>query len=156
MKILKFNEFSINEDEMALPELPPDPALADSPAAANTIKYTFVFIDADKEWAAEYPTGGGVKKYKRYEVKDSDLTEWITAAKLTEKAEEIKDGLTGKNEMSREVYYKFKQALRDESLQYKEMAELDVEYDEDLVPYTENLDCTFLKPKSDKKKNAED
>jgi hypothetical protein len=154
MKILKFNEFSaVFEEELPVPGLPMDPAMGGEPApapAANGQKYKIIFITADKEWAAEYPTGGGVKKYKHYEIQPADLDEWITATNLTAQSEEIKDGLTGKGELTKDQFFKLKQGLRDKTLKYKELAEVEVEYDEDGTPYTSDLNVTFLKPTSDK------
>lgn len=159
MKILKFNEFSaIFEEELPVPEVPMDPAMAGEPApaapAANGESYKILFITADKEWAAEYPTGGGIKKYKHYEIKAADLDAWINEVGLTEQAQEIKDGLTGKGELTKDQFFKVKQGLRDKTLKYKELAEVEVEYDEDGTPYTSDLDVTFLKPTSDKDDNA--
>jgi hypothetical protein len=152
MKILKFTEFSaIFEEEMPLPEIPGEiPAEgAPAPAAANGQKYKIIFITADKDWAAEYPTGGGIKKYKHYEIKAEDLDKWIADNNLSEVADEIKDGLTGKGEMNKDHFFKLKQGLRDKALEYKELAEVEVEFDGEGVPYTDNLDVTFLKPKND-------
>jgi hypothetical protein len=171
MKILKFTEFNesvVNEDELPpLPDLgamggaPADGAAPEgepaAPAAAK--KYVFIFITADKDWAAEYPTGGGIKKYKRYQVNSADLDKWIEEKKLTSRAEEIKDSLTGEKEMEKDLFFTLKQGLRDKSLEYKELGEIDVEYDSDNTPYTDNLDVTFLKAaKTEKetKKEEED
>lgn len=164
MKILKFREFNnsvLNEEELPqLPDLssmgePGDPnATPAGGAPVASKKYTFVFISAEKDWAAEYPTGGGIKKYKRYQVDSADLDKWIESKNLTAKAEEIKNSLTGDTEMPKDLYFKFKQGLRDKELKYKELGELDVEYDIDLTPYTDMLDVTFLKAEGeeDKKK----
>lgn len=156
MKILKFRQFNeslVNEDELPpLPDLgnmggaPADGAAPEEGAPTAPKKYVFVFISADKDWDAEYPTGGGIKKYKRYEVTSTDLDKWIEEKKLTAKAEELKAALTGEREMSRNLFFSFKQALRDKSLKFKELAELEVEYDADNTPYTDNLEVTFLKP----------
>lgn len=147
MKILKFTDFSkiYEADEMGMDSLVPGEAPAGAPEAPNSKKYTFVFIDADKGWAAEYPTGGGIKKYKRYEVSDADLTKWLESVKLTDKADDFKDALTGEKDFEKKEFYQFKQALRDKTLDYKELGDLDVEYDENMVPYTNDIDVTFLK-----------
>jgi hypothetical protein len=159
MKILKFNEFSaIFEEELPVPEIPMDPSMTGEPApaapAGNGEVYKILFINADKEWAAEYPTGGGIKKYKHYEIKSADLTKWLEEIKLTDQAQELKDGLSGKEELTKDQFFKLKQGLRDKTLNYKELAEVEVEYDEDGTPYTSDLNVTFLKPTSDKDDNA--
>lgn len=157
MKILKFNEFSaVFEEELPVPEIPMDPAMGGEPAPAapaNGETYKILFITADKEWAAEYPTGGGIKKYKHYEIKGADLDTWINETGLTEQAQEIKDGLAGRGDLTRDQFFKIKQGLRDKKLKYKELAEVEVEYDEDGTPYTSDLDVTFLKPTAEKNDN---
>lgn len=147
MKILKFTDFSkiYEADEMGMDSLVPGEAPAGAPEAPNSKKYVFIFIDADKGWAAEYPTGGGIKKYKRYEVSDADLTKWLEDSKLSDKAQEFKEALTGEKDFEKKEFYQFKQALRDKSLHFKELGDLDVEYDEHMVPYTNDIDVTFLK-----------
>lgn len=152
MKILKFTDFSkiYEADEFGMGV---DPNAAPA-AAPEPKKYTFVFIDADKPWAAEYPTGGGIKKYKRYEVTEENLTKWIEESKLTERADDIKAALTGEKDFEKSEFYRFKQALRDKTLDYKELGELDVEYGDDMTPYTGNLDVTFLKAHKEKKAEA--
>jgi hypothetical protein len=154
MKILKFTEFSaVFEEELPVPEIPMDPAMGGEPAPApakNGGSYKILFITADKEWAAEYPTGGGIKKYKHYEIKPEDLDTWINEVGLTAHAQDIKDGLSGKSELTKDHFFKLKQGLRDKTLKYKELAEVEVEYDEDGTPYTSDLNVTFLKPTSDK------
>jgi hypothetical protein len=159
MKILKFNEFSaIFEEELPMPEIPMDLSMTGEPApavpAGNGEIYKILFINANKEWAAEYPTGGGIKKYKHYEIKANDLAAWLEEIKLTDQAQEIKDGLSGKEELTKDQFFKLKQGLRDKTLKYKELAEVEVEYDEDGTPYTADLNVTFLKPTSDKDDNA--
>ena len=156
MKILKFNEFSaIFEEEMPLPEIPMDGAVPaeGAPAPVNGQKYKIIFITAEKDWSAEYPTGGGIKKYKHYEILPADLDEWINSSGLLDAADEIKDSLSGKSEMSKDHFFKLKQGLRDKTLTYKELAEVEVEFDDDGTPYTDNLDVTFLKPKSESNDN---
>lgn len=158
MKILKFNEFSaIFEEELPIPETPMDLSMTGEPAptasAENGVIYKILFINANKEWAAEYPTGGGLKKYKHYEIKANDLAAWLEELKLTDQAQEIKDGLAGKDELTKDQFFKLKQGLRDKTLKYKELAEVEVEYDEDGTPYTSNLNVTFLKPTLDKDDN---
>lgn len=155
MKILKFQQFNaVFEEEMPLPEIPMDPGAAPAAEpAANGQNYKIIFITADKDWSAEYPTGGGVKKYKHYEIKGTDLDKWLADSNLTAQAEAFKEGLSGKGELSKEDFFKLKQALRDKKLVYKELAEVEVEYDEDGTPYTSDLNVTFLKPKSDKAKD---
>jgi hypothetical protein len=147
MKILKFTEFSaIFEEELPLPDLSADMPM-DNPIqqpAAQT--YKLIFITAEKDWSAEYPTGGGIKKYKQYEVKPADLDQWLGDNQLLDSAEQIKDCLAGKEELSKDHFFKIKQGLRDKSLKYKELAEVEVEFDEAGIPYTDNLDVTFLKP----------
>lgn len=163
MKILKFTEFkfsTINEDEFpALPDLGSmgEPTNPNDPVnAGQSKKFSFIFISADKEWAAEYPTGGGIKKYKHYELAESELDKWIEEKGLTAKSEEIKSALTGESEMPKDLYYKFKAGLRDGSLKYKEHGELDVEYDIDMVPYTDSLNVTFLKPQMTDEEKAKE
>lgn len=155
MKILKFKQFSaVFEEEMPLPDITMDPGAepAAQPAAASQ-PYKILFITANKDWSAEYPTGGGVKKYKHYEIKPADLDKWLTDLGLTDKVASFKDGLSGKEELSKEDFFKLKQGLRDKTLNYKELAEVEVEYDEDGTPYTSDLNVTFLKPKSDEPKD---
>jgi hypothetical protein len=158
MKILKFTEFSsIFEEEIPLPAMPSDMSMdGEAAPAAPAVgqKYKIIFITAEKEWSAEYPTGGGIKKYKHYEIKSEDLDKWITDSNLGEAIEEIKNGLTGKGEMSKDHFFKLKQALRDKTLEYKELAEVEVEFDGEGVPYTDNLDVTFLKPTKSDDDNA--
>lgn len=167
MKILKFRQFNeslLTEDELpTLPDLgamdggaPADPNAAPAGAPGSTKKYTFVFISAEKDWSAEYPTGGGIKKYKRYEVAETDLDKWIEEKNLKEKAEDIKTSLAGEKEMPRDLYFTFKQGLRDKSLKYKELGELDVEYDTDMTPYTDTLDVTFLKAEGTEEEKPEE
>lgn len=166
MKILKFRQFNesiLNEEDLPqLPDLgnmggaPPEAGAAPADGAPGAPKkYAFVFITADKDWASEYPTGGGIKRYKKYEVTDQDLSEWIKSKKLDKNAEEIKAALTGESEMPKDMFFQFKQALRDKSLKYKDKGETDVEYDDDGVPYTDDIEVTFLRHKSPKEEKED-
>jgi len=155
MKILKFKQFSaVFEEELPLPDVTMATGAEPTAQPADASQsYKILFITADKDWSAEYPTGGGVKKYKHYEIKPADLDKWLTDLSLVDKANSFKDGLSGKEELSKEDFFKLKQGLRDKTLNYKELAEVEVEYDEAGTPYTSDLNVTFLKPKSDELKD---
>jgi hypothetical protein len=132
-------------DPFATAELPPDPN-APAPTSGQTGDINLVLIDADKKWHSQYTGGGGVKRYKEYQVKQVDLDKWITDNQLDPKKAEIVDALRGKGFLDKEIYDKLKSAMSAKKLGI-DKGDIDIDFDAKLSPSTNQLDVNFIKPK---------
>lgn len=129
-------------DPFAGAVLPPDP---NAPAASSGTGSTrIVFLDKDKSWHSEFTDGGGVKRYKEYELPQADLDKWITDNNFTDKKEQITVALTGTKALPEDVYDKLKSALSSDKLG-KDRGDIDINYDDKSIPSTSDLDVIFLK-----------
>ncbi|CAB4219224.1 hypothetical protein UFOVP1604_307 [uncultured Caudovirales phage] len=132
-------------DPFATAELPPDPN-APVPTAGQTGDINIVLIDDDKKWHSKYTGGGGVKRYKEYQVKQVDLDKWITDNQLDSKKVDITDALRGKGFLDKEVYDKLKSAMAAKKLGI-DKGDIDIDFDAKLVPSTNQLEVNFIKSK---------
>jgi hypothetical protein len=132
-------------DPFATAELPPDPN-APVPTAGQTGDINIVLVDDDKKWHSNYTGGGGVKRYKEYQLKQADLDKWITDSQLDSKKTDIVDALRGKGFLDKEVYDKLKSAMAAKKLGI-DKGDIDIEFDSKLSPSTTKLDVNFIKSK---------
>jgi hypothetical protein len=132
-------------DPFATAELPPDPN-APVPTAGQTGDINIVLVDDDKKWHSKYTGGGGVKRYKEYQVKQVDLDKWITDSQLDSKKSDITDALRGKGFLDKEVYDKLKSAMAAKKLGI-DKGDIDIEFDAKLSPSTNKLEVNFIKSK---------
>ena len=132
-------------DPFATAELPPDPN-APVPTAGQTGDINIVLIDDDKKWHSKYTGGGGVKRYKEYQVKQVDLDKSITDNQLDSKKVDITDALRGKGFLDKEVYDKLKSAMAAKKLGI-DKGDIDIDFDAKLVPSTNQLEVNFIKSK---------
>lgn len=132
-------------DPFATAELPPDPN-AQPVAASQTGDINIVLVDDDKKWHSKYTGGGGVKRYKEYQLKQADLDKWITDNQLDSKKVDITDALRGKGFLDKEVYDKLKSAMSGKKLGI-DKGDIDIDFDAKLSPSTNKLDVNFIKSK---------
>lgn len=129
-------------DPFAYASLPPDP---NAPVATPQVKpIRFVLLDSDKEWHSTYDAGGGVKRFNEYEIEVADLEKWIDENGYSAEKDSIMKAFQGKKSLSSAVYNKLKSALRKESIG-KDRGDIDIEYDDKLVPSTSDLNVVFVK-----------
>lgn len=130
-------------DPFADASLPPDP---NAPVATPQVKpIRFILLDSDKEWHFAYDDGGGVKRFNEYEIDPADLEKWIDENGYSAEKDSIMKAFQGKKTLSSAVYNKLKSALRKESIG-KNRGDIDIEYDDKLVPSTSDLNVVFVKP----------
>lgn len=129
-------------DPFADASLPPDPNVPSAPTKASSIR--FVLLDSDKEWHSTYDAGGGVKRFNEYEVEIADLEKWIDENGYSAEKESIMKAFQGKRTISSAVYTKLKSALHRESIG-KDLGDIDIEYDDKLIPSTSDLNVVFVK-----------
>lgn len=129
-------------DPFADASLPPDP---NAPVATPQDKsIRFVLLDSDEEWHSTYDDGGGVKRFNEYEIDPADLEKWIDENGYSAEKDSIMKAFQGKKTISSAVYNKLKSALRKESVG-KDRGDIDIEYDDELVPSTSDLNVVFVK-----------
>ncbi len=134
-----------SSDPFAASVLPVDPnAPVAGPSDGSDIN--IVLLDHDKKWHSKYTDGGGVKRYKEYQIKQVDLDKWITDNQLDSKKVEIVDALRGKGFLDKEVYDKLKSASSAKKLGI-DKGDIDIEFDGKLVPFTNKLNVNFIKSK---------
>lgn len=128
-------------DPLAGATLPPDPNAPAPTATASSFRV--VFLDPAKPWHSKYADGGGVKRYKEYEIQQSDLDKWITDSKLDQQKDVISKAILGKSPMEKSVFDKIKSAVASNKLG-KDRGDVDVDYDTKLIPSTSKLDLIFI------------
>jgi len=123
--------------------LPADPNAA--PAATTgggTMK--LVFLTTDHPWHSQYSDGGGVKRFKEYEVAQPEIDKWITENGLEAKKDDIIQAVSGKKSIEPAIFDKLKSALSAGKFG-KDRGDVDVEFDEKSSPSTNKLDLIFVK-----------
>lgn len=131
-------------DPLAGMELPADPnAPAQSTASADS---RIVFLDSDKGWHSKYTDGGGVKRYTEYQISQADLDKWITDSKLDANKDDIQQAIMGKKALSLDTFNKLKSAFSSGKLG-KNRGDIDIEYDNKMVPSTNKLEIIFVNHK---------
>jgi len=128
-------------DPLAGATLPPDPN-APAPTATTSV-FKVVFLDADKPWHSKYADGGGVKRYKEYEINQADLDKWITDSKLDTNKDDLSQAVSGKKQIEKTLFDKLKGAATSNKLG-KDRGDVDVDYDTKLIPSTAKLDLIFV------------
>jgi len=132
-------------DPFATAELPPDPN-APAPTAGQTGDINVVLIDDDKKWHSKYTGGGGVKRFKEYQINQADLDKWITDNQLDSKKNDIVDALRGEGFLDKEVYDKLKSAMSSKKLGI-DKGDIDIDFDAKLSTSTNKLEVNFIKSK---------
>jgi len=128
-------------DPLAGATLPPDPN-APAPTSGTSV-FKVVFLDADKPWHSKYADGGGVKRYKEYEINQADLDKWITDSKLDANKDDLSQAVGGKKPIEKTLFDKLKTAATSNKLG-KDRGDVDVDYDTKLIPSTSKLDLIFV------------
>lgn len=128
-------------DPLAGATLPPDPN-APAPTAGTSV-FKVVFLDSEKPWHSKYADGGGVKRYKEYEINQADLDKWITDSKLDANKEDLAQAVGGKKPIEKSLFDKLKTAATSNKLG-KDRGDVDVDYDTKLIPSTSKLDLIFV------------
>ena len=132
-------------DPFAASVLPADPNTP-TETSGQTSDINVVLLDVDKKWHSKYTDGGGVKRYKEYQIKQADLDKWITDNQFDSKKVEIIDALRGKGFLDKEVYDKLKSSASAKKLGI-DKGDIDIEFDGKLTPFTNKLDVNFIKSK---------
>ena len=128
-------------DPFAQQTLPEDPNAAPVETTSSSIKLTI--IDPNKKWHIKYTESGGIKRFTEYEVDLKDLDNWISTNGLDSRKQEIYDGVNGKKSLSSDLLTKLKNELHSKKIG-KDLGEVDVAFDDKLVPSTSNLDLVFV------------
>jgi hypothetical protein len=128
-------------DPLAGATLPPDPNAPTPTAGASVFKV--VFLDSEKPWHSKYADGGGVKRYKEYEISQADLDKWITDSKLDANKDALSQAIGGKNPIEKTLFDKLKAAANSNKLG-KDRGDVDVDYDTKQIPSTAKLDLIFV------------
>jgi hypothetical protein len=128
-------------DPLAGATLPPDPNAPAPTAGASVFKV--VFLDSEKPWHSKYADGGGVKRYKEYEISQADLDKWITDSKLDANKDALSQAIGGKNPIEKTLFDKLKAAANSNKLG-KDRGDVDVDYDTKQIPSTAKLDLIFV------------
>lgn len=120
-------------------EVTPEPSF--KPSAQN---FPIVINNPEAKWSNEYPDGGGIKKMKGYDISWGSLEDWMKENDLSDKAEDITNFLSGKeNKLNDEVKAMIKKGLENEDLG-TDMDDTEIEFDDDNVPYTGDLNTVIV------------
>lgn len=122
--------------------LPPDPNAPVQTDEPSTIR--MIFLDKDKDWHSQYSDGGGVKRFKEYEVPTADFEKWLTDNNLIDNRELIFNSINGKQTMPPDIYDKLKTAFTSDKLG-KDRGDIDIDYDNKNIPSTSDLEIIFIK-----------
>ena len=125
-------------------ELPVDPNAQIETPEAEPIK--LIFVDQSEPWHTKYSDGGGMKRYKDYELTMDELENWITTSGLDANHDEIINADQGTAPLSSALYGKLKEAITKKKLG-KDRGDIDIEYDSNEHPSTSDLDVVFVKEK---------
>ena len=128
-------------DPLAGATLPPDPNAPAPTAGASVFKV--VFLDSAKPWHSKYADGGGVKRYKEYEISQADLDKWVTDSKLDANKDDLSQAISGKKQIDKNLFDKLKAAATSNKLG-KDRGDVDVDYDTKQIPSTAKLDLVFI------------
>ena len=149
----KFNK--LNEQEAdATGGADPFAAPADvpaAPAAAAPIgRYQFIFIDEGKKQKT-YPGGGHLKTYASYEIRQDELEEWAEKhVENKKKRQDVIDIVAGRKfrltDDERAIMRDFRKSVSVGHVASKSIT-VDVEFDNDNVPMTDNISITFIDTK---------
>lgn len=131
-------------DPLAGATLPPDPN-APAPTVGQSV-FKVVFLDSAKPWHSKYADGGGVKRYKEYEINQADLDKWITDSKLDANKEDLSQAVSGMKPIEKTLFDKLKTAATSNKLG-KDRGDVDVDYDTKQIPSTAKLDLIFITSK---------
>lgn len=149
-----FNQFhNINEQDAATGGGDPFAAPADVPAgpAAKVVgKFQFIFIDEGKK-TQTYPGGGFLKSYASYEIKEDELIEWVKKhVKNKQKQDDVIEIVAGKKYSltaeERAIMRDFRKSVAIGHVASKSI-DVDVEFDGDKNPMTDNIKITFIDSK---------
>jgi len=110
----------------------------------NTTLFTVILNDPEAKWKHEYPSGGGVKKMKTFEISWIALEKWIDNNNLKDQTEDITNFLLGKeNKLNREVKLQIKAAMENDKLGI-DSGTTDIEFDEKDESYTGDINTVVL------------
>ena len=129
-------------DPLASLSLPADPTAPAAPTSTASLK--LVFLNNDHPWHSQYADGGGVKRFKEYEILQADLEKWITENGLDAKKDEIIQAANGKKSIDPDTFTKLKSALSAGKFG-TDRGDVDVEFDNNNSPSTNKLDLIFIK-----------
>ena len=160
--ISSYYEFrnKINEQEMGMPM---DPTMGGqvAPPAPKEEFYYFLFIDhpLKKENVKDYEDGGYTKRYTSYKISATELTEWLDKNLKNKKdksvsKEDISNAITGEKFTLTNDEIKFLNKFRQQVI-LKHVAEentsVDISFDKNGEPSTQDLTVTFLDTDPSKK-----
>jgi hypothetical protein len=128
-------------DPFAQQTLPEDPNAVPVETPETSIKFTI--LDNTKKWHTKYTDSGGIKRFKEYEISTTELDKWITDNGLDSKKSEIYDAMAGKSPIDKETLSKLQSDLSSKKIG-KDLGDVDVSFDDKLVPSTNQLDLVFV------------
>ena len=134
----------------------PFAAPADNPPPAQTgptvQTYQFIFIDEGKK-KQKFPGGGYLKAYKSYEIKSDDLEKWAKRhIENEQKRDDFVEIVSGKKfnltDEERAIMRDFRKHVAVGHIGRKS-TDIEVEFDEDDTPMTDDLEITFIDTKKE-------